>query len=95
MLMVKSPKARKASNKIFLEGERLISDALKAGAKADSIFFNRIELLNNLPLTKENCSGINLYQINYNQIQLWSDLTTSPGIIGIYLFIVLCITTSI
>jgi len=82
MLTVKSPKARKASNRICLEGERLISDALKAGAKADSIFFSRIELLNNLPLTRENCSSTKLYQINYNQVQLWSDLTTSPGIIG-------------
>ena len=82
MVLVKSTKARKASGKILLEGERLLSDALTAGAKADSIFFSRPELLHRLPLTLQHCSDVKLYQVNYNQIQLWSELTTSPGIVG-------------
>lgn len=81
MQQVKSNKARKKSGKILLEGERLIADALKAGAVAEAIFFSRNELLESLPL--ENNSTTYFYRVNYNHIQLWSELTTSPGVLGI------------
>lgn len=80
MQLVKSSKARKINGKIFLEGERLIADAISAGASAEMLFFSRTELLNSLPLRK--CKQTKLFQVDYNKIQLWSDLTTSPGIIG-------------
>lgn len=77
---VKSSRARKASGKILLEGERLIADAMNAGAHAETIFFSDTKLLTTLPLKKY--PSIQLYQVQYGKIQLWSDLTTSPGIMG-------------
>ena len=82
MPTVKSTRARKISNRIFLEGERVIEDALKAGAVAESIFFSDPKLLKRIPL--KHSKNIELFQVHYDKIQLWSDLTTSPGIIGIY-----------
>ena len=55
-------------------------DAMKAGAHAEAIFFSNTSLLETLPLV--NCPSIQLYQLNHEKIQLWSDLTTSPGIMG-------------
>lgn len=78
---VKSSKARKASGKILLEGERLIADAMKAGVQAEALFFSNTELLASLPL--QNQTDCKLYQVRHNIIQLWSDLSTSPGIMGI------------
>lgn len=77
--MVKSSKARKASGKILLEGERLIRDAVEAGAEAEMIFFSNTDLLKSIPMTSKQPE---LYQVNHNAIQLWSEMTTSPGIIG-------------
>lgn len=82
MQNVKSSRARKASGTFFLEGERLIADALKALVPAEAIFFSDYKLLANLPLKRHR--NTELYQINHDKIQLWSDLTTSPGIIGNY-----------
>lgn len=81
MQMVKSSKARKASGKILLEGERLIRDAVEAGAEAEMIFFSNTDLLKSIPMTSKQPE---LYQVNHNAIQLWSEMTTSPGIIGIF-----------
>ena len=53
---------------------------MKAGAHAEAIFFSNTSLLETLPLV--NCPSIQLYQLNHEKIQLWSDLTTSPGIMG-------------
>ncbi|KAI9560445.1 hypothetical protein GHT06_014463 [Daphnia sinensis] len=79
---VKSAKARQATGKILLEGERLISDAMCAGAHAEAIFFSNVKLLTTLPL--KNHMSTKLYQVNQDKIQLWSDLTTSPGIMGVF-----------
>jgi tRNA G18 (ribose-2'-O)-methylase SpoU len=80
MSNVKSSKARKASGRILLEGERLIADAMNAGANAETIFFSDTKLLTTLPLIKY--PSIELYQVHHSKIQLWSDLITSPGIMG-------------
>lgn len=77
---VKSSKARQISGKILLEGERLIADALKAGAHADAIFFSNSQHLDTFPLKQH--PSVELYQVNYEKIQLWSDVTTSPGVLG-------------
>ncbi|XP_057366241.1 rRNA methyltransferase 3, mitochondrial-like [Daphnia carinata] len=79
---VKSTKARQASGKILLEGERLISDAMCAGVHAEAIFFSNIKLLTTLPLKSH--TSTKLYQVNQAKIQLWSDLITSPGIMGVF-----------
>lgn len=79
MLKVKSKKARLKSGLIALEGKRLIENALQQGLQPEMIFYSRrkdIEELKNLN------SEILLYKLPYKDLQLWSDLTTSPGIIG-------------
>ena len=80
MQMVKSCKARKAHGKIMLEGERLIGDAIKAGITAEALFCSRKELIESLP--RQMSPSTPVYLVNYNKIQLWSELTTSPGIMG-------------
>ena len=80
MQMVKSSKARKINKKILLEGERLIGDALKCGLTAEALFFSKQELIDSLPT--QISSATKVYQVNHNKIQLWSELTTSPGILG-------------
>ncbi|XP_073972463.1 rRNA methyltransferase 3A, mitochondrial isoform X2 [Rhodnius prolixus] len=79
MLKVKSKKARLKSGLIALEGKRLIENALQQGLQPEMIFYSRrkdIEELKNLN------SEILLYKLPYKDLQLWSDLTTSPGIIA-------------
>ena len=84
MQIVKSTKSRNANGKLLLEGERLIFDAMKAGLKVESIFVSSPELLGNLPLGDH--PDVQLYQVHKNVIQLWSELTTSPGIAGTQTF---------
>lgn len=78
MIDVKTKKNRKKNNQILLEGFRLIEDAIQAGVVPKVIFFNRLSDILPLSLPKE----VKLYKIPYRTIQLWSTLTTSPGIIG-------------
>lgn len=80
MQNTKSQKARKACGLIFLEGERLISDAIRSGLKAKALFVSKPELLAKLNLPKN--FSTELYQVPYEKIQLWSELVTSPGLIG-------------
>lgn len=81
MLTVKSRKKQKQDNRILLEGYRLIEDAMKAGLVPEIVIFSRKPDLQRLPLPK---TGVKLYKIPYQTIQLWSDLTTSPGVMGIF-----------
>ncbi|KAK2589262.1 hypothetical protein KPH14_007822 [Odynerus spinipes] len=80
MMNVKSRKMREKSNQILLEGHRQVKDAIEAGVKPQIIFFNRISDIIDLPLHEE----LKLYKVPYKVMQLWSNLTTSPGIIGIF-----------
>ena len=67
---------------ILLEGKRIIQDAMKAGFYPKTFVFSRLNLLSDIPfdLSKE----INMVQIPYRNIKVWSDLSTSPGIMGKY-----------
>lgn len=80
MMNVKSRKMREKNNQICMEGYRLIKDGIEAGVKPEIIFFSRLSDIEDLPLHEE----VKLYKIPYRTIQLWSNLTTSPGIIGIF-----------
>lgn len=93
MQIVKTAKARKANGKILLEGERLMADAMKAGLHTDAIFFSSPELLGRLPLGMH--AEAQLYQVHQSAIQLWSELTTSPGIAGMTLSQVLQLNPSL
>lgn len=80
MVKVKSRKMREKYNQILLEGYRLIKDAIEAGVKPQILFFSRTSDITDLPLDKE----LKLYKVPYRTMQLWSNLTTSPGVIGIF-----------
>ena len=79
--------AKKSQEKpiILLEGKRIIQDAMNSGFYPKTFVFSRLNLLGDIPfdLSKE----INMVQIPYRNIKVWSDLTTSPGIMGKYLYI--------
>ncbi|XP_012251338.2 rRNA methyltransferase 3, mitochondrial [Athalia rosae] len=81
MMTVRSRQKQKKEDKILLEGYRLIEDAMKIGLMPEIILFSRTPDLQRLPLPKE---GIKLYKIPYRTMQLWSDLSTSPGVMGIF-----------
>lgn len=53
---------------------------MHAGVHAEAIFFSNLKLLTTLPLKSH--TSTKLYQVNQDKIQLWSDLITSPGIMG-------------
>lgn len=78
MTNLKSRKRREKNDEIILEGQRLIKDALKSGAIPNAMIFNDLSDLAALKLPEE----VKLYKVPYNTIQLWSTLTTSPGLLG-------------
>ncbi|KYN28937.1 PREDICTED: rRNA methyltransferase 3, mitochondrial [Trachymyrmex cornetzi] len=80
MIDVKTKNKREKNRQMLLEGFRLIQDAIQAGIVPKVIFFSRLSDVLPLSLSKE----VKLYKIPYRTIQLWSNLTTSPGIIGIF-----------
>lgn len=80
MTNLKSRKRREKNDEIILEGQRLIKDALKSGATPNAMIFNDLSDLAVLELPEE----VKLYKVSYNTIQLWSTLTTSPGLLGIF-----------
>ncbi|XP_076345503.1 rRNA methyltransferase 3, mitochondrial-like isoform X3 [Tachypleus tridentatus] len=75
-------KSRKKREKILLEGRRLISDAISAGIHPESIFFSQEQNLCEIPL--EEAVNVQLFKVFYKQLNLWSDLTTSPGVMGVF-----------
>lgn len=81
MLKVKTRKMREKNNLMMLEGFRLIKDAMESNLMPKIVFFNRLSDILPLVLPKE----VKLYKIPYRTIQLWSNLTTSPGILGKHL----------
>ena len=66
---------------ILLEGKRLINEALGSKFKLEAIIFSR---KSDLEYVKDNVPkmGAAIYKMPYKQIQLWSDLTVCPGIMG-------------
>lgn len=81
MINVKTRNRREKNNSMLLEGFRLIKDAIQAGIKPEAIFFSRLSDVLPLSLSKQ----VKLYKVPYRTIQLWSNLTTSPGIFGKHL----------
>lgn len=80
-MQLKSVRLRDTNDLILLEGKRLIRDALESKCKLHSIIFSRKSLVDYLkPYLPR--TGANIYKIPYKEIQMWSDLTTSPGIMG-------------
>ncbi|XP_069767563.1 rRNA methyltransferase 3A, mitochondrial isoform X2 [Narcine bancroftii] len=80
MTIVKSKKFRDQHGKILLEGRRLITDALGAGASLETLFFSRVESLKELPLEK--LKHVKYIKVKFDEIKMWSDLVTSQGAMG-------------
>lgn len=78
MMDITSKKSRMKSEKILLEGVRLIKDAINAGVKLETLLYTRIDAVNELNVSKD----VKKYKVPYRSIQLWSTLSTSPGIMG-------------
>lgn len=78
---VKSKKEKTTKNLMLLEGKRLIKEALDAECKLDYLLFSRIEDVEFLRPSFPKV-GVKLYKMPYRELQLWSNLTTCPGIMG-------------
>ncbi|XP_051535987.1 rRNA methyltransferase 3A, mitochondrial-like [Myxocyprinus asiaticus] len=73
---------RDQEGKVLLEGRRLISDALAAGASPQMLFFSAVERLQELPLDK--LQQAKLIKVKSEGMKTWSDLVTPQGIIAIF-----------
>lgn len=81
LVKLKSKKERLRSGHTLVEGWRLIIDGLEAKCLLKYVIFSRTEELNNLkPFLPR--TGVMIYKIPYKEVQLWSDVETSPGIFG-------------
>ncbi|XP_058020036.1 rRNA methyltransferase 3, mitochondrial [Ahaetulla prasina] len=80
--LAKSRAFREKHGRILLEGRRLISDALEAGAVPQTVFFSLMENLKRLPASK--LKRATLVKVKYNEIKTWSDVITPQGLIGIF-----------
>ncbi|XP_032823481.1 rRNA methyltransferase 3, mitochondrial [Petromyzon marinus] len=80
--IAKSRQYREKHGKILLEGTRLIRDALEAGAVLQTIFFDSVTQLQELPL--ELIARAALIRVRMRDIRLWSDLVTPQGLLAIF-----------
>ncbi|MEE6517982.1 hypothetical protein FKM82_028665, partial [Ascaphus truei] len=81
--IAKSKKFRDRHGKVLLEGWRLLTDALEAGAVLQTLFFNTADQLKELPHAK--LKKANLVKVKFADTKMWSDLVTPQGLIGIFL----------
>ena len=63
-----------------MEGTRTIQEAMKAGFYPKTFAFSRLNLLPDFDFDKS--KELNMVQIPYRNIQVWSNVSTSPGIMG-------------
>ncbi|ENN79583.1 hypothetical protein HUJ04_005677 [Dendroctonus ponderosae] len=80
MSLVKTPS--KTGQLMLLEGLRLIREALEARCQMEYLLFSRLKEVSTLkPFLP---SKGRLYKMPYREMQVWSDLTTTPGVMGIF-----------
>lgn len=65
---------------MLLEGQRLLVDAMEAGAILHTLFFSRVDQLKILPSDK--LQKANLVKVKFQDIDLWSDVVAPQGIMG-------------
>jgi len=80
--ILNNKKERVNSDSIVLEGTRLIKDAINHGFSPSVIVFSREKLLEQLELPKD--TKCKLYHIPYNNIKMWTDMTTSTGVMAAF-----------
>ena len=64
---------------VVLEGRRLVTDAIQAGARVRGLYFSAIEHLRGMDLS--DLDGF-LFKVNHKQLSYVSGVTTPPGIMG-------------
>ncbi|XP_015282901.1 PREDICTED: rRNA methyltransferase 3, mitochondrial [Gekko japonicus] len=80
--IAKSRAFRERHGKILLEGRRLITDALAAGAVPRMLFFSTVDHLRELPAAR--LKGASLVKVRFEDIKTWSDVIAPQGVIGIF-----------
>ncbi|KAM4048299.1 rRNA methyltransferase 3, mitochondrial [Anomaloglossus baeobatrachus] len=80
--IVKSRHFRERHGQVLLEGQRLLVDALDAGAVLQTLFFSRVDQLKTLPAEK--LKKANLIKVKFEDIKIWSDVVKSQGLMGIF-----------
>ncbi|NXD13230.1 MRM3 methyltransferase, partial [Nothocercus nigrocapillus] len=80
--IARSRKFREQHGKVLLEGQRLIRDALEAGAALRTLFFSAVEQLKALPEAK--LKGADLVKVKFEDLKSWSDLVAPQGLLGIF-----------
>ncbi|MPC17477.1 rRNA methyltransferase 3, mitochondrial [Portunus trituberculatus] len=89
---MKHPKYRSEHQLFVAEGHRIIREALEHGATPAALYFTRLGLVAALKappseLKLEHVIALNdlpLFKAPYKTLQMWSSVTTSPGIVGQY-----------
>ncbi|XP_064619747.1 rRNA methyltransferase 3, mitochondrial-like [Lineus longissimus] len=81
LMLTKSRKYRQKEGKILLEGKRLISDAISAGAEMEALYFSRLTSLDDIPVTS---SDAKVYKLKYTSLKNWSDTKSPAGLMGIF-----------
>ncbi|XP_069827305.1 rRNA methyltransferase 3, mitochondrial [Dendropsophus ebraccatus] len=80
--IAKSKKFRERHGQVLLEGQRLLLDALDAGAVLQTLFFSRVDQLKTLPADK--LKKANLIKIKFEDVKMWSDVVAPQGLMGIF-----------
>ncbi|KAK7130817.1 hypothetical protein R3I94_016080 [Phoxinus phoxinus] len=80
--IARSKKLREQQGKVVLEGKRLVSSALDAGAIAQTVYFTSVDALRELPPDKLRRTSI--VKLRMEDSKVWSDLDTSQDIIAIF-----------
>ncbi|XP_075051145.1 rRNA methyltransferase 3, mitochondrial [Mixophyes fleayi] len=80
--IAKSRKFRDRHGQVLLEGQRLLVDALEAGAVLQTLFFSRLDQLKVLPIEK--LRRTNLIKVKFEDIKIWSDVVAPQGLMGIF-----------
>lgn len=82
-MKLKSKKDRMKSGQILVEGWRMIVDGLEAKCPLKYVVFSNVnDLINIRPFLPK--TGVKLFKTSYKEISMWSNVETSPGIIGSY-----------
>lgn len=81
IIKLKSRKTRGRCGQVMLEGWRLVAEGLQAGCELQTLLFSRISDLERVqPFMPR--AGPRICKMPYKEMQMWSNLETSPGIVG-------------
>ncbi|KAG7321292.1 hypothetical protein KOW79_015707 [Hemibagrus wyckioides] len=80
--LARSKKLREQQGKILLEGRRLISEALEAGASPLTVFFSVLERLQELPVNK--LAQASLVKVKLEDVRIWPDLKAEVDMIAVF-----------